>query len=110
MIPAVTVDTVVSTPSNKHHTSLGNLAVDLEFIDSFLGSCHIFAISSLIDQCSTVRVLGSDLIVGVDDIGRVDGEEILVCWGNAPFPFEKPNPTSAWGAIFIESIEVGDGE
>jgi hypothetical protein len=41
--------TVVSTPADKHHTSLGDMAFDLEVVDSLLGSCDILAFSGLGD-------------------------------------------------------------
>jgi hypothetical protein len=70
--------TIVSTPSNKHHTGLGDLAINFEVIDSFLGGGLKFAIGGLVDQGGAIRILGSDLIVGVDDVWRIDFEEILV--------------------------------
>ena len=69
--------TVVSAPSDKHHAGLGDLAVDLEIINSLLRSSNEFAIITLAYQGSAVGVLGVDLAVGVDDIGRVDDKEVL---------------------------------
>lgn len=66
--------TVVTTPANKHHTGLGDFAINLEIVDSLLGSSYELAISRLGDESGAVGVLGADLVVGVDNIGRFDSE------------------------------------
>ena len=70
--------TIVPTPSDKHHTGLGNLAIHLEIIDSLLWSGYEVAFGSLVDQGGTISVLRFDLVLRVGNIGRVDDEEILV--------------------------------
>ena len=58
--------------------SLWDLAVNLKVVDRLLGSGNEFAVVSSGDRGGTVCVLGFDLVLGVDDIGRVDDEEIFV--------------------------------
>jgi hypothetical protein len=85
--PAISNDTgsnrgtVVSTPAHQHHAGLGYLAVDFEVIDRLLWSSYILTIGGLFDHGGTISVLGSYLALRIDDIGRVNCEEVLVGGG-----------------------------
>ena len=70
--------TIVAAPANQHDTSLGDLAIDLEVVDSLLRRSYKLAVRGLIDQSSTVGVLGSNLVRGVGHIRGVDREEVFV--------------------------------
>ena len=67
---------VVSTQANEHHADLGNLAVDLEVIDALLGDGNELAILRAGYSGGAVDILGLDGLVGVDDVGGVNCEEI----------------------------------
>ena len=69
--------TIVTTPSHKHYTSLGNLAVNLEVVQSLLWSSNVLSTLIFGNSGRTVGVLGVDLAVSVDDVWRVDGEQLL---------------------------------
>lgn len=66
--------TVVAAPADQHHAHLGDLALDLELIGSFLGSGDKVSAGVRLDAGGAVRVLGSNLGVSVGDVGRVDLE------------------------------------
>ena len=68
---------VVATPADKHDTELGDLAVDLEVVNGVLGRGHELAIGTLPHIGGVIGVAGLDLGVGVSDVGRVDGEQLL---------------------------------
>lgn len=68
---------VITTPANKHDTQLRNRAVDFKVIDRFLGRGHILAIDILLDLSGAVSVLGVNLRVAVNDVRRVNSEELL---------------------------------
>lgn len=88
--------TIVTTPSDQHHTSLWDLAIDLEVVDRLLWSCNILALAILFDGSGTIGVLGLDLGVGIDDIWRVDGKEIFVlCNIAVAVPVRVPS-VSVW--------------
>lgn len=61
--------TVVATPADKHDADLGDLAVDLEVIESLLGNGDILALGVLGDVRGAVGVLGLDGILGVLHVG-----------------------------------------
>jgi hypothetical protein len=81
---------VVAAPADQHDTGLGNLAVDLEVVDSLLGNRNILAVVVLGNVRGTVGVLRLDGVLGVLHIRRVDDKEIL---GNR---------------LYIEPIRVAD--
>ena len=67
--------TVVAAPADQHHTGLGDLAVDLEVVEGLLGDGNIVvALEGALG--GAVGVLGADLLVGVDNVGRVDNESL----------------------------------
>lgn len=66
--------TVVTTPADKHHADLGNLAVDLEVVERLLGSSHKVAVGVGLDTGGAIGVFGSDFRVRVIDIGGIDDE------------------------------------
>lgn len=66
--------TVVPAPTNKHHPDLANFTFNFEVVDRFLGSCHILAITSLTDRSGAIGVFAPNFILGIDNVGRVDGE------------------------------------
>ena len=63
--------TVVSTPSDKHETSLGNLSAGLELVLLVVGSNLVLAFYDL-DGSSRVGVLGVDVLGRVGHIGSID--------------------------------------
>lgn len=69
--------TVVTTPADKHHANLGNLAVDLEVVERFLGSRHKVAIGVGLDAGGTISILGADFRLSIIDIGGVHDEGAL---------------------------------
>ena len=69
--------TIVAAPADKHHASLGDLALRLEVVEGLGGSGDKLAIGTSLDLGSAVGVLGLDLRVRVGDIGGVDREDIL---------------------------------
>lgn len=69
---------IVTAPTDQHDTSLGDLAIDFEVVDSLLRSSYKLAVRGLIDYGGTIGVLGSYLVWGVGDIGRDDCEEVLL--------------------------------
>jgi len=69
--------TIVSTPTNQHHTGLWDFAVDLEVIKSLLGGSDKLAGGGLLDRGGAVGVLGVDMVIGIGDIGRVHCERLL---------------------------------
>lgn len=66
--------TIVTTPTDKHHADLGNLAVDLEVVERLLGSSHKVTIGVGLDTGGAIGVFGSDFRVRVIDIGGIDDE------------------------------------
>lgn len=67
--------TVVSTPTDQHHTHLANLAVDLEVVVGGLGSGNQLVVRGAGDLSSLIGVLRLDLVFGIDDIGGLDSKE-----------------------------------
>jgi len=61
--------TIVTSPSNKHHTDFANLTVDLEVVSSLLWCSSELSIGTPGDCSAAVGVLAADLVVGVADIG-----------------------------------------
>ena len=70
--------TIVATPAYQHHAHLAHLAVDLEVIDGFLGSRYILAGPVERYIGGAVGILGLDFAVGVNDVGRIDREEVFL--------------------------------
>lgn len=66
---------VVATPTDQHHTDLGDLAVDLEVVEGLVRGGNILAVGVRLNLGGTVGVAGLDLSVGVSDVGRVDSED-----------------------------------
>lgn len=69
--------TIVTTPADKHHANLGNLAVDLEVVERFLRSRHKVAIGISLDAGGTISILGADFRLSIIDIGGVHDEGAL---------------------------------
>lgn len=69
--------TIVTTPADKHHANLGNLAVDLEVVERFLGSRHKVSIGVSLDAGGTISILGADFRLSIIDIGGVHDEGAL---------------------------------
>ena len=67
--------TVVSTQTDHHDTEFAHLAVDLEVVGGRLGSSDQLVVGGARDVGGVIGILGLDLIVGIDHIGRVDGEK-----------------------------------
>lgn len=67
--------TVVTTPADHHQTNLADLTVDLELIVGRLGGGDKLTIRGAGDIGSMISIATLDFIVGVLDVGRVDGKQ-----------------------------------
>ena len=66
---------VVAAPSDEHHADTADIAFDLEVVHRLPGLGLILGVGQAGDVGGAVCVLGPDLGVGVDDVGRVDDKE-----------------------------------
>src|SRR5271155_3902828 len=73
---------IVASPSNQHHSHLSDVAINLEVVDGLFRRRHVLTTSSFGDSGSTVYVLALDVVIGVDDIWRIDSEEIFLFKGD----------------------------
>jgi hypothetical protein len=96
---------VVTTPSNQHDADLGDLTIDLEVIQSFLGNRHILTLAVLGDGRGAVRVLGVYKVVRVLDVGGVDNEEIL--GGSRSSSYLYTNIRRADDSVFSVGSHIG---
>lgn len=69
--------TIVTAPADEHHANLGNLAVDLEVVERFLGSRHKVSVGVSLDAGGTISILGADFRLSIIDIGGVHDEGAL---------------------------------